>query len=224
MQTNKKIVLFDIDYTLFDADKFRQKMLKEIIKTIGYENRKNIEKKLQDIYIASRRATGYFNPKVFIVDLLRELNVKTDAKVLAKSIFKDTLFLGNLYRETKQILDILSKNKLLRIGIFSAGEDDFQRNKIKEIEDFLHKEHMHIFILKEKELPLILKKYKKYKLYLVDDRWDILNIAKNLNEKVFTIWIKIGRFAKQQKEIPGFAPDATIKSLKEVIGLVQKSS
>ena len=220
MQTNKKIVLFDIDYTLFDVDKFKQKMLEEIIKSIGHKNTKNIEKKLQDIYIASRRSTGYFNPKVFIRDLLGELNINTDPKVLAKSIFKDTLFLGNLYKETKDVLGILSKNKLLRIGIFSGGEDDFQRNKIKEIEDFLHKEHIHIYFLKEKELSSIIERYKKYKLYLVDDRLDILNMAKNLNEDTSTIWIKRGRFAKQQKEIPGFAPDATITNLKEVVGLV----
>lgn len=218
---NKKpIVLFDIDNTLFDAEKFRRKIFQETIKATEHKSPYGLEKKIQDVYVASRRATGFFNPKLFIKDLIKELKIKTGSSVLEKLIFKEDIFLGNLYKETKQVLDLLSKNRLLTIGVFSTGHDSFQRKKIKEIQDLFHKEHIHIFIFKEKELQNIIKRYKEYRLYLIDDFLEILHRAKKLNKNVFTIWMKRGRFAKRQEPIPSFAPDATITSLKEVIKLV----
>lgn len=223
MEFNKKIVLFDIDDTLFDAEKFRQKILRQVIKTVGYKKgTDNIEKKLQDIYIASRRLTGFFNLNLFIKDLIRELNIKTKPRILASLIFKESLFRDNLYKEAKEILNILSKKKLLRIGIFSRGYKNFQIKKIKEVENLLHKEHTHIFIFKDKKLPSIIEKYKKHKLYIVDDILKILYIAKSLNKNVYTVWIKRGRFVETQEPIPNFSPDATITNLREVIQLIKK--
>jgi len=216
------VVLFDIDYTLFDLDKFKKKLFQEIAKKIDSDSKSDIEKILQDLYIASRRATGYFHPKIFIKDLIQKLNIKIEPDALAREIFKESVFLGNLYKETEYVLKILSKNKLLKIGIFSGGFKGFQTKKIKIIKDFLHKEHIHIFVFKEKELPSVIKKYKKgYKLYVVDDMYQILYAAKKINKKIFTIWIKRGRFADTQSDILGFVPDATILNLKEVIKLVQ---
>lgn len=224
MEFNKKIILLDIDDTLFDVEKFRQKILRQIIKTVGYKKgTENIEKKLQEIYIASRRLTGFFNLNIFIKDLIRELNIKTKPRILESLIFKDTLFRGNLYKEAKEILNILSRKKLLRIGIFSRGYKNFQIKKIKEVENLLHKEHTYIFIFKDKKLPSIIEKYKKHKLYIVDDLLKILYTAKSLNKNVYTIWIKRGRFAETQEPIPNFTPDATITNLREVVDIVERS-
>ena len=125
-----------------------------------------------------------------------------------------------MYKETKQVLNLLSRNKLLRIGIFSTGYDRFQRKKIKEIEDFLHKEHIYIFVFKDRELSNIIKRYKTHSLYLIDDHLGILYMAKRVKKKVFTIWVKRGRFAENQKNIPKFEPDAVIENLSEVVKIV----
>lgn len=215
------VILFDIDYTLFDANKFRRKIFRLIKKTIGYKKISNIDTILRSSYVASRKETGYFKLKAFLRDIVTRLSLEISSDSLGKSIIKEDIFTGNLYEGAKKTLHSLSKNKLLRIGIFSGGDEAFQKRKIKESQDFFHKEHIHIFTLKKhKELLPIIKRYKKHKLYLVDDDLEVLHTAKLLNENVFAIWVKRKRFDKIQKEIPGFSPDETITNLKEVLKLV----
>lgn len=224
MQINKKIILFDIDYTLFDANKFRRKVFKVIKRNIEYKKINNLDRVLKNAYIASRQETGYFKLRPFLEDLSTELKTKVSLDALEKAILKEDIITGNLYEGAKKVLHTLSKNKLLRIGIFSGGDYIFQRKKIEAIENFLHKEHIHIFSFKKrKELPFLVKKYKRHKLYIVDDILEILHTAKLLNKNVFTIWIKRRRFAKEKEIIPGFTPDATIVNLEEVSDLVERN-
>ncbi|MEK7517385.1 MAG: hypothetical protein AAB583_02455, partial [Patescibacteria group bacterium] len=208
----KSIVLFDIDYTLFDAEKFKKKIFLETVKAVGHKKTNDVEDKIRDLYAASRRINGFFNQRLFVRDLVSEFNLITSPSQLGKLIFKESTFRGNMYKETKQVLNLLSRNKLLRIGIFSTGYDRFQRKKIKEIEDFLHKEHIYIFVFKDRELSNIIKRYKTHSLYLIDDHLGILYMAKRVKKKVFTIWVKRGRFAENQKNIPGFEPDAEVEN------------
>lgn len=214
-----KIILFDIDYTLFDADKFRVKMF-EVIKKNSRIGINNIDEILRNSYIASRKETGYFKLKAFLEDLATKLG-RAFPDSLEKAILKEDIFTGNLYKGAKNVLHSLSKNKQLIIGIFSGGDDAFQRKKIEEIKDFFYKEHTHIITVKKnKQLPSIIKKYKRHNLYIVDDNLEILHAAKSLNKNVFTVWIKRRRYDKIQREIPGFTPDATIENLKQVVKLV----
>lgn len=224
MKFSKKIVLFDIDSTLFDAKKFREKILSNTIRAIGYKASKSIEKKLLDLYIASRRLNGFFNQKLFIKDVISKFNINSTSTALAKAIFNDSVFSGNLYIETKQVLESLSKDKLLSLGIFSRGYPNFQIKKIKEVRYFLQKEHVHIFLFKDRELPKVVKKYKECKLYIIDDSLNTLYKAKSLNKNIFAIWIKRGDRALKQKPILGFAPDVTIINLRDVAKLVSDRS
>ena len=80
---------------------------------------------------------------------------------------------------------------------------------------------MHIFTFKKSEkLAAIVKRYKKNKLYIVDDKLEILFTAKSLNKNIFCIWIKRRKFATQQEEIFDFRPDATITNLREVVKII----
>ena len=218
---NKKpIVLFDIDYTLFDMGKFRTKMFGEIIKKLKHERISNLEKVLNSVYLLYRKESGTFDPKSFIKYLVKKLMVKVKPEILEKAITQKNIFLGHLYEETKEVLKRLSKNKSLKIGIFSGGEVNFQKNKIKEVEEYLHKEHMHIFTFKHRQLSSIVEKYRSQNLYLIDDYLEILHAAKKSNENIFTIWVKRGRFALEHKGISGFQPDATVKNLREIVGII----
>ena len=209
---------------MFAANKFRRKIFKAIKKNIAYNKINNIDRVLKNAYIASREDTGYFRLRPFLENLSTKLKTKVSSDALEKTILKENIITGNLYEGAKKVLHTLSKNKLLRIGIFSGGEYAFQRKKIRQIEDFLHKEHIHIFTSrKRKELPYIVDKYKKYKLYIVDDVLEVLHTAKSLNKNIFTIWIKRRRFAKEKEIIPGFTPEAIIKNLREVIDIVGRN-
>ena len=214
------LILFDIDYTLFDVNKFRMKIFKIIKNKALGKKIKNIDAILREAYVVSRKDTGYFNLKIFLNHAVDKLNMEVSVEELEKELLKKDLLTGNLYKEAKNVLYALAKNKSLKIGIFSAGEI-FQRKKIREVEDFLNREHIHIFrVGKHRELPSIIRRYRKYKLYIVDDMLKILRAAKMFNKSVFTIWVKRKKFARKAETITDFSPDAIITNLKEVIKLV----
>ncbi len=155
----KKIVLFDIDYTLFDTAQFRDSGLKTY----------------------------------------------------------------KLYEEVGDVLGKLSE--LAEIGIYSQGEDVFQREKLKQtlIHNKFAEENIHIFISKDDNLGSVVSKYKDRDIFLVDDKLAVLHLAKNLDENVFTIWVKRGPFALNQQDISGFTPDATVEDLREIVPIVLSS-
>lgn len=157
MQINKKpIVLFDIDYTLFDTAFFKENKLLE----------------------------------------------------------------HKIYEEVIGVLDSLSEVALL--GIFSEGNIDFQIKKLKEtnIEKYFAQDNTHIVLNKLDELKGIFERYKNRKFFFVDDKLAILSDAKRAFPDVFTIWVKRGPFAKMQKPILGFKPNAEVGNLKEVVSII----
>jgi FMN phosphatase YigB (HAD superfamily) len=220
MKFNNKVVLFDIDHTLFDMGEFRKKMFGEILEELKYEGIDDLENLLQHVYFLYREESGTFDPKSFTQYLSRKLKIKTESEKLEKAIIKQEIFLGYLFEESEEVLGTLSKNKTLKIGIFSGGNTNFQKSKIKEIERHFHKEHIHIFAHKSKELLPVLEKYRNEKLYIIDDQLEILHIAKNSHKNVFTIWAKRGRYALAHKGIPGFRPNLTITNLREIVGVL----
>ena len=156
MQLKNKVILFDIDYTLFNTDIFN-------------------ETKLQKY---------------------------------------------SLYEEVKEALNNLSK--IARLGIFSEGEIRLQKTKLEStnIADYFQNDLVHIMTRKDDEMEDIITRYTDTALFLVDDKIDILYKTKKLFPSVFTVWIKRGKYAKSQKPIDGFEPDAIIKTLQEVIPVV----
>lgn len=155
----KKIVLFDIDYTLFDTDFFKKSQLQK----------------------------------------------------------------HSVYEEVYHVLHELSK--IAKLGIFSEGRFEFQKAKLikTNIQKYFNKKH--IYILEEKETPLkgILFKYRNEILFLVDDKLPILHKAKNIMPSLFTVWVKRGKYAKSQKPIKNFVPNAIIKNLKELVPIITSS-
>ncbi len=151
-----KIVLFDIDYTLFDTETFKKSNLK--------------------IY--------------------------------------------RLYDETRGVLKKLAK--FVEIGIFSQGEDEFQRKKLKQtlISNHFLEKNVHIFLDKDDNVENILTKYKDLTVFLVDDKLEILCLAKKIDKNVFTVWVKRGPFAKKEDRKKNFTPDVAVSNLKEIIAVI----
>ncbi len=215
----QKIILFDIDYTLFDVAKFRKKIFKSIIGFVGKNKIDKIDKILEDIYYTSRERVGYFKMDGFLEDVSRKFKIN----VALTNILKDEIFSDNLYGETKEVLEYIAKDPSIKIGIFSGGEFGFQLKKIQEVSNFFHKEHVNIIKQKHLNISEIIKKYKSFRIYLVDDVFDILYNAKKIDKKLISIWIKRGRFAKSAKPIGEFKPDFEIRNLKEIISIIHKS-
>lgn len=155
----RRIVIFDIDYTLFDTDTFKESNL-----------------------------TKHF-----------------------------------VYKEVKSVLEQLSKISIL--GILSEGDVVLQSSKLRntDINNFFHKDHIHIVSDKTLSLKAFLDKYKNDKIALVDDRLPILYDAKKYMPSIFSVWVKRGRFAMSQHPIEGFAPDAQISDLSKIVSLINNS-
>lgn len=156
MQLKNKVILFDIDYTLFNTDIFKKTKLKKYL----------------------------------------------------------------LYEEVKEVLSDLSK--IARLGIFSEGDLGFQKMKLEgtRVADYFQNELVHIMANKDEEMEHIIARYVNTRLFLVDDKIGILYKIKNCFPSIITIWVKRGKYAKSQKPIDGFRPDAIVKTLREVIPIV----
>lgn len=217
MKMKQKVVLFDIDYTLFDTEQFRDKLYK------GLED--VLEQKVQDagtgIYKDIRKELGYFNPNLFLKRLAKHLKREADKEALRNVIWDEVAMRACIYPETEGTIEQLAKEAL--IGIFSKGFNTFQRAKLIAIKHFLDDQHIHVTVNKETRLPKLIKKYEGKRLYLVDDALDILSIAKKLDTNIFTIWVKRGRFAEMQEPIEGFVPDAIVLNLRTVVKIVTKN-
>lgn len=142
-----------------------------------------------------------------------------------------TLFNTKVFKKSKlqkhlayeEVYDVLNEiSKIAKIGIFSEGQVEFQKNKLAKtkIEKYFQQEHLHIVEEKEKKIGKILRKYKNYVVYLIDDKLTILHKAKTIMPSIFTIWVKRGMYAKTQRPIENFVPDAIIKNLKELMSII----
>lgn len=155
----QKIILFDIDYTLFNTDIFKQSQLKT----------------------------------------------------------------HSVYDEVHDVLKKLSK--IAQFVIFSEGEINFQKTKLNktDIKKYFNEQDIIISKSKVNKLRQILNRYSHGQIFFVDDKLSILFDAKKMLPDVFTIWVKRGIYAKNQKPIPGFKPDYEINNLKEIVSIIHNS-
>jgi len=215
-----KIVLFDIDYTLFDTALFRKKFQKSLAKVLNMDEKTLLE--IQSGVIDQvRKEIGYFHPEEFSKLLAKKINQEDKKNIILDSIFSSENFKDNYYREVKSVLVELSKE--VQIGIFSKGFSKFQLKKLYAIEYLFKKDHLNFSVDKHKSLPELFEKYKDYSLYIVDDALDVLFSAKKLNNEVFTVWVKRGFYADKQQPIEGFSPDAIIVDLNKLISIINSS-
>jgi hypothetical protein len=111
-----------------------------------------------------------------------------------------------LYKEVTDVLCRLSE--IATLGIFSEGEEDFQLRKLEMtgVKDYFPREHT--FIVSDKSFLIkdILAKYEHGPLFLVDDKLNILQKAKEENSEIFCFWVRRGFYARRT-EIEDFLPD-----------------
>ena len=213
----KKIILFDIDYTLFDTTKFKKIIAQEIAELTNSDN-KNFPELLEEVYYQAR-FNNHFEPSVFPQALRKKITTTVENKELESVWFDSNNIKKALYPEAISVLQNLQKKGVL-LGVFSTGNSEFQLAKVSLLADVLENAHIHIFTNKEEKIEYILNLYKEYSLYIVDDFLSILHKAKVKDQDVFTIWMKRGKFAEKAILPENFEPDAIIYSLEKVVPLI----
>ncbi len=214
-----KVVLFDIDYTLFDTDKYRKTVYTTLAKMLNYD--------LDEFYPLAMQAYdairehGYFDPALFTKQLVAHIPTTLGLEELENVWWQEDIFLSCIYPESSDVLKKLNEKGLL-LGIFSSGHSRLQQTKIKSLTHFFSKENVHIHPIKNEKIESILSSYTSYDIYIVDDYIPVLIDAKAAEETITGIWVKRGRMAEKYSPTKAFTPDVTITNLVELLSLFDK--
>ncbi len=124
-----------------------------------------------------------------------------------------------LYDEVIPVLETLSRT--CDLGIFSEGDEELQSAKLAQtmIDIHFHADHKHILLEKLSSLDSIFPLYESQDVTVVDDKLPILKEIKDKYPSIQTVWVKRGPYALKQSDLPGFEPDATVTTLKELLPL-----
>ncbi|OGH24823.1 MAG: hypothetical protein A3B47_00105 [Candidatus Levybacteria bacterium RIFCSPLOWO2_01_FULL_39_24] len=220
MQQNKPVVLFDIDYTLFNRDIFLESLF-DSIGSLFKIDKKAMAQIGQTAYKETVNEFNRFKPKEFSLKVAKALGRIRGLRKIEDIAMAKYNRPESLYEETLETISEVSR--IAVIGIFSKGHKQFQVNKVRKFKHLLHVDHVYMGVDKYKTLPKIIDKYKQTKLYLIDDLLDILYLAKKLKNDIVTIWVKRGIYAASQELIPGFKPDAIITNISDIVSIIKNN-
>lgn len=138
----KTILLFDIDYTIFNTDRFKKKK-EEYIYHYFHLDKEKVES-FDECYQKNIRGPIGINIKDYSEQLGKEFSIPHE-RIFDLIMDNQNLYLHSLYPDTLPALSLLSKEYTL--GIFSQGYTDFQMNKLTKmgILPFFDEKHIYIF-------------------------------------------------------------------------------
>lgn len=158
-----KIILFDIDRTIFDTEGHRKELFLRISKLVGVSLQKVYN--YLDIYFSSLKNEREYCSE----DFARTLTVNKDLqdKILSYhyGILSQVLCAKYVYDEVHEMFNILSNN--FRLGIYSEGECKLQKSKIQGLNRYFDKDL--IFIVDAKDNNETLEKLPKEAI-IIDDK------------------------------------------------------
>src|SRR5690348_16490032 len=130
---SKKIVLFDIDYTLFDTTAYKKGVSKELAKLFHQLDPQKVYDIIDGVYY-DVRSFGSFDPRLF-ADIFIEKYPEVSSKDVIEHVWwEKKLLIDSLYPEVLSVLQELSKQDNIALGIFSSGKTEFQLAKISHLE------------------------------------------------------------------------------------------
>lgn len=141
----KTILLFDIDYTIFNTDRFKKKINEYIYHYFHLE--KNSFELFDKQYQENIRDVIGINIKDYSEQLGTTFSLPPD-RIFNLIMDNQNLYLHSIYPDTLPALTLLSKNYIL--GIFSQGYADFQMNKLTKMRILPYFNEKYIFIFPHK--------------------------------------------------------------------------
>ncbi len=97
-KTNK-IVLFDIDHTIFNTISYRENLYKNLAREIGVDV-DNFSKAAKIAYANLRKTTYYLDPPVFLKTILNQSKNLTNLKILESVFWDKNLYESCIYPDT----------------------------------------------------------------------------------------------------------------------------
>src|SRR5574342_504915 len=103
MQKTKKIVLFDIDYTVFDTRTFRANLYELLADKLGSKNKKAFFDLAKRAEADTRQKEGYFKPSTFLNLLKQKTETKLSFSQLEDIFFDESLYVESLYEDARSV-------------------------------------------------------------------------------------------------------------------------
>lgn len=220
MKKDQKIVLFDIDYTIFNADKFREEVYSQLAVTCGTKYDDAFIQLTKQAETNSKNRFGYYDPKTFLEYIKHQTNTSITLVDLEKILWDDKKIASCLYDDVESVLQKLSQTEGVLLGTLSTGATHFQSKKIEILESYFAKEHIHIFANKLENMIQTIKKYEKQKLYIIDDLQHILTEVKIINPLVTTVLIKRQKKHQNHEEPQTVKPDFIISDFTQLLTII----
>jgi len=211
-----KVVLFDIDYTLFNVGAYKENIFLQLQKYFPDVN--DFLAIARDTYTEIRK-DGWFDVTRYTNQLLTHVASIVDKKVLEDIWSEPMLLSDSIYPEAMDVLKDLTQQGVT-LGIFSSGVVAFQKSKIAILSHFFQETNIHIYGLKDQNLSEVLQMYKNETIILIDDFIPVIEKAKQEKGDLIAIWIKRGKFGEHMNPSENFSPDFTEDDLQKIPHIV----
>lgn len=214
------VIIFDIDYTVFNTKIFRRNLYTLLAEKLGYSELDQFFLIAQQIEKETKKESGYFKPRRFLQLLKEHSHTTIPLDELENVFFDETLYIDSLYEDARSVFQEIVVKRDIPIIIFSTGEKKFQLQKITAVKEMLHEDRVHIFTNKLLQLKDVLTKYKDYQIYIVDDLPTILKEAKLFDNDITTIWINRDPSVSEKDFVDNFSADNVIENLREIVTII----
>jgi FMN phosphatase YigB (HAD superfamily) len=212
MKTN--IILFDVDYTLFDTSYYRDEVSRVLKSKLPEFSDETLRKIVEDTYYEIRQH-GNFSPRLFAEIFTHDKGHNLSVNEVESIWWDKTILKDALFPEVMDVLKKLQEIPNVKLGIFSTGFHTLQMEKITPLLSFFHTDDIHIFDVKDAHIEEVFNSYKNDDIVIIDDVLWILEQAKQHKASATTIWLKRGLHA-EKTSIATFTPDKTITTLQEL--------
>lgn len=202
-----KLILFDIDRTLLNTQKFKTLYQQSILESIRVKKKDFLV--TQSKYLSSLESSTDFDHKSYINFLGK--NLKVSVKVIKRAFLKRNLFVRSLFPECVSVLAKLHKRH--KLGVFSEGVRDYQILKIKMSGIYNFFDPKQIFIFRRKLETKNLQKLPK-EVFIVDDKEEVIKAL--LSYGGFEpVWLNL----KSDRKLSGVL---TVRTLRDLLNYLKR--
>lgn len=177
----KEVILFDVDRTLIDTTKFKEKIKLKISQLVNISLEDFL--KIEQGYVKKGEGFTDFIPQEYIKFLSNKFGF--DESKISNAFFDENNFKDILYDDVLDCLKSLSEHYTL--GIFSESFKDFQMLKLHKTGLLPYFNQDLVFIFKRKLTDDSLKILPE-NCFIVDDNLPVINALKQVG-KYKPIWV-----------------------------------
>jgi phosphoglycolate phosphatase-like HAD superfamily hydrolase len=221
MHNERKIVLFDIDYTVFNTDKYLHSLHTTFAQVLSIPQ-DEAEELVKQAIANTRKVKQHFDPQMFLSEVSHLANKSDIQHALSDVFWNKAMYSQAIYAEVTAVIRTL-REEGIEVGILSTGNDRHQRQKIETLAEFFAQENIHIFVNKLLELEKVITKYASFMIFIVDDLEEVLATAKHRDKSIITVQIRKPKNYEIADKHGTIKPDFIVESLEEIISIVLKS-